>query len=72
MYDVNFVVAVAERCEGDPLAIGLPQDAMNQWRNDRMHWEAVINSRVKEIGVGYVFSKFSSYGGYWTVNMGGP
>ena len=54
------------------IAIGLPQDALNQWRTDRSHWEAVINSRVTEIGVGYVFSKFSSYGGYWTVNMGGP
>ncbi len=54
------------------LAIGLPQDAMNQWRNDALHWDAVTNSRVTEIGVGYVYSKFSSYGGYWTVNMGGP
>jgi len=53
------------------IAIGLPQDAMNQWRNDVDHWGAVINSRVTEIGVGYVYSKFSSYGGYWTVNMGG-
>lgn len=55
------------------LAIGLPQDAMNQWRTDRDRslWEAVINSRVTEIGVGYVFSKFSAYGGYWTVVMGG-
>ncbi len=54
------------------IAIGLPQDAMNQWRNDKDHWDAVINSRVTEIGVGYVYSKFSSYGGYWTVDMGGP
>jgi uncharacterized protein YkwD len=54
------------------LAIGLPQDALNQWRRDTMGWQALINSRVTEIGVGYVFSKFSSYGGYWTVNMGGP
>lgn len=54
------------------IAIGLAQDAMNQWRNDPSHWDAVINSRVKEIGVGYVYSKFSSYGGYWTVDMGGP
>jgi uncharacterized protein YkwD len=54
------------------IAIGLPQDAINQWRNDRTHWEAVINSRVTEIGVGYVYSRFSSYGGYWTVDMGGP
>jgi uncharacterized protein YkwD len=54
------------------IAIGLPQDAMNQWRSDPTHWEAVLNSRVTEIGVGYVYNKFSSYGGYWTVDMGGP
>lgn len=53
------------------LAIGLPQDAMNQWRSERDQWDSVINSRVTEIGVGYVFSKFSAYGGYWTVVMGG-
>jgi hypothetical protein len=54
------------------LAIGLPQDAMNQWRIEKADWSAVLNSRVTEIGVGYVFSKFSAYGGYWTVVMGGP
>jgi uncharacterized protein YkwD len=54
------------------LAIGLAQDAMNQWRIERNDWSAVLNSRVTEIGVGYVFSKFSAYGGYWTVVMGGP
>ncbi len=54
------------------LAIGLPQDAMNQWKSDKDHWDSVLNSRVTEIGVGYVYSKFSSYGGYWTVDMGGP
>jgi uncharacterized protein YkwD len=53
------------------IAIGLPQDAMNQWRNDPLHWDALTNSRVTEIGVGYVYSKFSAYGGYWTVDMGG-
>jgi uncharacterized protein YkwD len=53
------------------LAIGLPQDAMNQWEIERNDWSAVLNSRVTEIGVGYVFSKFSAYGGYWTVVMGG-
>ena len=53
------------------LAIGLPQDAMNQWRAEPDDWGLVINSRVTEIGVGYVFSKFSAYGGYWTVVMGG-
>jgi len=55
------------------LAIGLPGDAINQWKtHPKAEWELVINSRVTEIGVGYVYSKFSSYGGYWTVDMGGP
>jgi len=55
------------------LAIGLPQDAINQWMtHPKLEWELVINSRITEIGVGYAYSKFSSYGGYWTVDMGGP
>jgi uncharacterized protein YkwD len=54
------------------IAIGLPQDAMNQWKADPLHWDTVINSRVTEIGVGYAFVRTSSYGGYWTVNMGRP
>lgn len=52
------------------IAIGLPQDAMNQWKADPDHWDAVINSRVNEIGVGYAFVRTSSFGGYWTVDMG--
>lgn len=53
------------------LAIGLPGDAMNQWRIAKADWSAILNARMTEIGVGYVFSKFSAYGGYWTVVMGG-
>jgi uncharacterized protein YkwD len=53
------------------LAIGLPGDAMNQWKIEKNDWSAILNARVTEIGVGYVFSKFSAYGGYWTVIMGG-
>jgi len=53
------------------LAIGLPGDAMNQWRIEKADWSAVLNSRVTEIGAGYVFSKFSAYGSYWTVVIGG-
>ena len=54
------------------IAIGLPGDAMNQWKEDPLHWDAVINSKVTEIGVGYVFVRTSSYGSYWTVDMGRP
>ncbi len=54
------------------LAIGLPGDAINQWKVDPLQWDVVTNSRVTEIGVGYAFVRTSSYGGYWTVNMGRP
>lgn len=54
------------------LAFGLPGDAMNQWKLDPLQWDNVINSRVTEIGVGYVFVRTSSFGGYWTVDMGRP
>jgi uncharacterized protein YkwD len=45
---------------------------MNQWKADKDHWDAVLNSRVTEIGVRYVYSKFAAFGSYWTVDMGGP
>jgi uncharacterized protein YkwD len=54
------------------LAIGLPGDAMNQWKIDPISWDSVLNSRVIEIGVGYAFVRTSSYGGYWTVVLGKP
>jgi uncharacterized protein YkwD len=53
------------------IAIGTPRDAMNQWRNDAGHWEAVLNPGVTEIGIGYAYSAHSDYGGYITVDMGG-
>ena len=52
------------------IAIGTPQDAMNQWRNDAPHWEAVLDPKVTEIGVGYVYNPNSDYGGYFTVDLG--
>jgi len=54
------------------LAIGLPQDALNEWRRHENTWPAVIDPYVTEIGVGYVYSKLSTYGGYWTMIVGGP
>ena len=54
------------------LGTGLAQDAMNEWKRHEDTWPAVIDTYVTEIGVGYVYSKFSAYGGYWTVIVGGP
>jgi uncharacterized protein YkwD len=54
------------------IAIGTPQDAMSQWRNDQPHWDLVLNPSMKEIGVGYVYSAASQFGGYFTVDFTSP
>jgi uncharacterized protein YkwD len=52
------------------IAIGTPQDAMNQWRSDPAHWEFVLSAST-EIGVGYAYYSKSDFGGYITVDLGG-
>ena len=52
------------------IAIGTPQDAMYQWRNDAGHWEIVVNPGITDIGIGYAYSATSDYGGYFTVELG--
>ncbi len=52
------------------LGVGLPPDAMTEWRRHEDTWPAVIDVYVTQIGVGYVYSKLSRFGGYWTVILG--
>jgi uncharacterized protein YkwD len=52
------------------IAIGTPQNAMDQWRADPGHWDFVLNPLINEIGVGYAYYANSDYGGYITVDMG--
>ncbi|HSK89060.1 MAG TPA: CAP domain-containing protein, partial [Anaerolineales bacterium] len=54
------------------LGVGLAQDALHEWSRHEDQWPAVIDPYVIEVGVGYAYSKFSRYGGYWTVIVGGP
>jgi uncharacterized protein YkwD len=55
---------------GEIIAIGAPQDAMNQWRADGPHWDAVLDPSVTEIGAGYAYYSGSDFGGYITADMG--
>lgn len=52
------------------IAIGNPQDAMNQWAADKTHWDAVLDFASREIGVGYAYYTNSDFGGYITVDFG--
>jgi uncharacterized protein YkwD len=54
---------------GEILAIGTPQDAMDQWRRDE-HWDYVLGNGFARIGAGYAHSSCSNYGGYFTVDFG--
>lgn len=53
------------------IAIGTPQNAIDQWRADAGHWEVVLNPTVTQIGVGYAYYADSDFGGYITVDLGG-
>jgi uncharacterized protein YkwD len=53
------------------IAIGTPQNAMDQWRADPGHWDFVLNPYISEIGVGYAYYASSDFGGYITVDFGG-
>ena len=53
------------------IAIGTPQNAMDQWRADPGHWDFVLNPYISEIGVGYAYYSSSDFGGYITVDFGG-
>lgn len=52
------------------IAIGTPQNAIDQWRADEGHWEVVLNPSIKYIGVGYAYYADSDFGGYITVDFG--
>lgn len=54
------------------IAIGAPQDAVNQWKSDGPHWDIVMNKDVTALGAGYAYSAKSDYGGYITVDFGSP
>lgn len=54
------------------IAIGTPQDAINQWKADGPHWDVVMNKDITALGVGYAYYANSSFGGYITVDFGSP
>jgi uncharacterized protein YkwD len=56
-----------QQITGEILAIGMPQNAMDQWRMDE-HWNYVLGA-FTQLGVGYAYNSCSDYGGYLTVNF---
>lgn len=51
---------------------GTPEGAFDWWMNSQIHRDNILDPKVTEIGVGYVYSEQSSYGGYYTINFARP
>lgn len=65
---MHYSLTFGEQIGGEILAIGTPQNAMDQWRMDE-HWDYVLRPHYTQIGVGYAYSSCSDYGGYFTVDF---
>ncbi len=57
---------------GEIIAVGTPQNAMDQWSADSLHWQTILDPNATEIGVGYAYYSSSDLGGYFTVDFGSP
>lgn len=64
----QYSMTYGEQIGGEILAIGTPQNAMDQWRRDE-HWDYVLGAHYSLIGVGYAYNSCSDYGGYFTVDL---
>jgi uncharacterized protein YkwD len=57
---------------GNPAYGGTPQEAMNWWMNSPIHRGNILNPDVTEIGIAYIYTSTSDYGGYYTVDFAQP
>ncbi len=51
---------------------GTAQDAFTWWMNDQIHKEAILDTRITEIGIGYAYLGTSTFGGYFAVDFASP
>ena len=57
---------------GNPSFGGTPQGAFDWWMNSQIHRDNILDSSFTKIGVGYVYSTPSTYGGYYTLVFSRP
>lgn len=51
---------------------GGPQVAFDWWMNDKLHRDAILNTKSSQMGIGYAYLSSSTYGGYFTVDFASP
>jgi len=60
------------RAWGENVAAGqaTAADAVAWWMNSPIHRASILNATYRDIGVGYAYNPWSSYGHYWTQVFG--
>ena len=51
---------------------GTPSQAVTWWMNDPPHKDVILGTHYTDFGAGYVSCSTFSYGGFFTVDFGGP
>lgn len=57
---------------GDPSFGGDPNGAFNWWMNSQIHRDNILFRDISVIGIGYVYSPSSQFGGYYTAVFARP
>jgi len=57
---------------GNPDFGGDAQYAFDWWMNSQVHRDNILNPKVTELGLGYVYNPASEYGGYFTLVLARP
>lgn len=68
----TYSVALENIMVANPDFGGNAQYAFDWWMNSQVHRDNILNPNVSELGLGYVFSPDSEYGGYFTLVLAKP
>jgi uncharacterized protein YkwD len=57
---------------GENIAAGYPspEHVVDAWMNSAGHRANILNPDFRDIGVGYIYKPDTTYGHYWTQDMG--
>lgn len=67
-----YSVALENIVVGNPDFGGNAQYAFDWWMNSQVHRDNILNPKVTELGLGYVYNPASEYGGYFTLVLARP
>jgi uncharacterized protein YkwD len=68
----SYSTALENIVVGNPDFGGNAQYAYNWWMNSQVHRDNILNPKVTELGLGYVYNPASEYGGYFTLVLARP